>query len=101
MKGKYSGIQTVDDFYQALFQDIEFFRKHGITHIRDINLYFTPCDENGVELTVRNSGGGKIDGYRGSGAYKCAADSIGTGNIEATDVLSKAGFKAITLKDQM
>ena len=101
MKGKYSGIQSVEDFLQALFQDHEFFRKHGITHIRDVNLYFTPCDENGTPLAVRNSNGDVIDGFRGSGAYKCVADTLDTSNFEATEILSKSSFKTLSLKDEM
>ena len=30
MKGKYGGPMTVDDLYQRLYQDRQFFEQHGI-----------------------------------------------------------------------
>ncbi len=75
MKGKYGGPIAVDDFYQALYQDREFFKRHGITHIRNTYLYFTPCDENGIPVIIADAGGNPIDGYVSAGGYRSAADA--------------------------
>lgn len=76
MKGKYGGPMSVDDFYQALYQDREtFFTRHGITHLRAVYLYFTPCDEYGQPVLVGDELGNPIEGYVSAGAYQSAADA--------------------------
>lgn len=74
MKGKYGGPMAVDDLFQALWQDREFFRKHGITHVRNTFLYFTPCDRRGNAVLIGDERGSPIDGYETSGGYHSAAD---------------------------
>jgi len=98
MKGKYPGIMPVKEFFQALYQDSDFFKKHGIHYIRNTSLYFTPCDEHGEPLTVRNSNGDVIDGFKSSGAYKCAADFYENTDLEAKELLTKPGFRITTPK---
>lgn len=87
MKGTYRDLMSVDEFFQALFQDRDFFREHGITHIRSSSLYFTPCDETGKALTIRDSQGRTVDGYETAGCYHSAADSYqGSGDVEPRTV---------------
>lgn len=74
MKGKYGGPMTVDDLYQALYQDRDFFRRKGITHVRGVYLYFTPCDEYGEAVTIADQSGNRLDGYVSAGAYVSSAD---------------------------
>ena len=87
MKGTYRDLMSVDDFFQALFQDREFFREHGITHIRSASLYFTPCDPSGKALTIYDRQGGQVDGYQTAGCYHSAADGYGeAGDLEPKTV---------------
>lgn len=81
MKGKYGGPMTVDDLFQALYQDREFFDRHGITHVRATYLYFTPCDEHGNAVVVGDSNGNPIDGYTSAGGYHSAADAYDAGSL--------------------
>jgi hypothetical protein len=74
MKGTYRDLMSVDEFFQALFQDREFFREHGITHLRSASLYFTPCDSAGKAVAVRDQLGREVDGYQTAGCYHSAAD---------------------------
>lgn len=89
MKGKYPGLLPVDDLFQALFQDREFFAQHGILYIRNTSLYFTPCDKHGNPLTVRNSQGDVIDGYVSAGAYHSAAEFFERSELEPKTVTLK------------
>lgn len=76
MKAKYGGPMSIDDLYQALFQDREvFFEQHHITHVRNAYLYFTPCDELGEVVLIIDQLGNEIDGYVSGGAYRSAADA--------------------------
>jgi hypothetical protein len=75
MKGKYGGPMPVDEFYQALYQDRAFFDRHAITHIRAVYVYFTPCDEYGEPVTIRDQQGNPMDGYVSAGGYRSAADA--------------------------
>ncbi len=86
MKGKYIGPMSIDDLFQALFQDRTFFSKHGIAHIRNATLYFTPCDETGQTTTVVDGEGLVIEGFTSAGAYSCAADHYDnpTASLEPT-----------------
>ena len=76
MKGKYQGPMTVDEFFQALFQDRHaFFDKHASdARIKQATIYVTFCDEYGETVQLRDSFGQPIEGYISAGAYKCAAD---------------------------
>lgn len=74
MKGTYRGVMSIDEFFQALFQDKSFFAEQGITHIRSASLYFTPCDSSGNEVIVRDEGGVLVEGYETAGCYRSAAD---------------------------
>jgi hypothetical protein len=76
MKGKYGGPISVDDLYQALYQDRGFFDSHRITHVRNAALYFTPCDEFGQPVLINDELGNPIDGYVSAGAYRSAADAF-------------------------
>ena len=75
MKGKYDGPITVDDLFQALYQDRGFFDRHAITHVKSAYLYFTPCNEFGEPVLVFDQLGNLIDGYISAGAYHSAADA--------------------------
>ncbi|TJV92402.1 MAG: hypothetical protein E5X52_33545 [Mesorhizobium sp.] len=74
MKGTYRGLMTIDELFQALFQDKSFFAEHGITHVRSASLYFTPCDDRGNEVIVRDEGGVLVEGYETAGCYRSAAE---------------------------
>lgn len=77
MKGKYYGPLSLDDFYQALFQDkTDFFAAHGINRLRNATLYFTPCDKHDQPVQIKDACGAPIDGYVSAGAYKSAADAF-------------------------
>jgi hypothetical protein len=87
MKGTYYDLMSVDDFFQAVFQDREFFREHGITHIRSASLYFTACDASGRALTIYDQQGRTVDGYQTAGCYHSAADGYGdAGSLEPRTV---------------
>jgi hypothetical protein len=74
MKGKYGGPLSVDEFFQAIYQDRAFFEHYGITHMRGVFLYFTACDENGKAVTVSDGAGSLVDGYVSAGGYHSAAE---------------------------
>ena len=82
MEGQYYGPMSIDDFFQALFQDRQFFTAHGITRINNATLYFHPCDEHGRPVIVRNKRGRPIDGYTSPGAYHAAADFYDAQSLE-------------------
>lgn len=82
MKGKYGGPMTVDDLFQALYQDRQFFERHGITHVKATYLYFTPCDEYGHTVVIGDGTGSPIDGYVSSGGYHSAADAYEKVSLE-------------------
>jgi len=86
MRGKYHGMMPVEDFFQAVYQDIEFFKKHSITHIKSACLYFTPCDEHGQTVVVRNESGQIIDGFMSAGAYPSAAQQYDDLELEPRPV---------------
>ena len=72
MRGKYEGIIPVEELFQALWQDREFFEGHGITHLRAVFLYFTPCDERGEQVVIKRHGR-PVEGYVSAGCYRSAA----------------------------
>lgn len=89
MKGTYRQLMSVEDLLQALFQDRAFFEEHGITHVRSVSLYFTPCDESGKAVKIRDQKGRTVEGYETAGCYHSAADSYGEeGRLEPRTVRS-------------
>ncbi|AWI58444.1 hypothetical protein [Sinorhizobium fredii] len=82
MKGTYREVMTIDEFYQALFQDKTFFTEHGVTHIRSASLYFTPCDSSGREVLVLDAAGGVVEGYESGGCYRSAAEKYEEAKLE-------------------
>ena len=84
MKGKYGGPIPVDTFFQAIWQDREFFRRHGITHLRGTFLYFTPCNAHGEPVSVRDEHGMPFAGYETAGGYRSAADLYDRCTLEPT-----------------
>ena len=75
MKGKYGGPISVDNFYQAFYQDRDFFDRHGITHVCATFLYFTPCDAQGRPVVIQDQAGNPVDGYTSAGGYHSVADA--------------------------
>jgi hypothetical protein len=87
MKGTYRDLMSVEEFFQALYQDRSFFAEHGITHIRSASLYFTPCDERGKPVTVRDVNGNTVEGYESAGCYHSAAEQYeSAGGLEPKPV---------------
>ena len=84
MKGKYKGPMTVDEFFQALFQDRHaFFDKHASSAlIKNATIYVIFCDEYGETVNLRDSQGQPIEGYISAGAYLSAADKYESIDIE-------------------
>jgi hypothetical protein len=66
----------VEDLFQALYQDREFFSRYNITHVKGVHLYFTPCDEHGDAVTICDPEGNPIHGYVSSGRYHPAAEAF-------------------------
>ncbi|MGF1626898.1 MAG: hypothetical protein ACFCVH_18615 [Alphaproteobacteria bacterium] len=73
---------SIEDFFQAFYQDVNFFRKHNISHIKSACLYFTPCDVQGSPVVVFGAAGEVIDGYVSAGAYPCAAQLYEDAQLE-------------------
>ncbi len=98
MKGNYGGPMPVDDLFQALFQDRDWFSRRGITHIRAAYLYFTPCDEQGQPVHITDQNGSPVDGYISAGGYHCAADNYDddTGTLEPQTLRSSPATKSTT-----
>jgi hypothetical protein len=63
MKGIYGGPVPIDQLFQALWQDRDFFRRKHITHVKGVFLYFTPCDAAGNAVTVCDERGAPVQGY--------------------------------------
>jgi hypothetical protein len=86
MKGKYGGPMSVDEFYQAMYQDRDFFDRHGITHVCATYLYFTPCDASGQPVVISDEAGNPIDGYMTAGGYRSAADAYESDTLTPSTV---------------
>jgi hypothetical protein len=99
MKGKYGGPISVDDLYQALYQDRCFFDSHRITHVRDAFLFFTPCDDFGQPVLIADELGNPIDGYVSGGAYHSAADAFDRAHdrqhVETRPIVRQAELTAV------
>ena len=88
MKAKYKGPMSLKDFYQAFYQDHEFFEKHNIEFLQNATLYFTPCNEMGEAIEIKSSSGKVIEGFHSAGAYQSAADLYDkAAQIEPTTVI--------------
>ena len=100
MKAKYGGPMSVDNFYQAIFQDRTWFAEHCITHVRNAALYFTPCDNNGDPVLIYDELGNQIDGFVSAGAYASAADAYeraagGPKAVETRTLLRESNAAAV------
>lgn len=91
MKGKYTGPMTVDEFFQALFQDRHaFFGKHASdARIKQATIYITFCDEFGDTVQLRDAHGQAIEGYISAGAYQSAAEEYEARDIEPKPITAK------------
>ena len=90
MKGQYQGPMSIDDLFQALWQDRCFFRRHGIKYIRSARLYFTPCDEYGGKIAIYDPDGNPVGGYISAGSYRSAAERYDSGLLEPQTVIRQA-----------
>lgn len=86
MRAKYKGMMSIEEFFQAFYQDVHFFRKHNISHIKFACLYFTPCDAQGSTTVVRGAAGEVIDGYVSAGAYHSAIEPYEAAQLEPQPV---------------
>ena len=74
MKTRFRGIYTCEEFFQALFDERQKFRDHGIKFIRGATLYYTPVDEYGDPVTPVHKNGEPMHGWSSDGPYRSAAD---------------------------
>jgi hypothetical protein len=78
MKVSFRGIYTLEEFFQALYQEHEKFEKLGIKYIRRAHLYYTPVDEFGEPVApIDPDTGDPVKGWKCDGAYKSAAHDYG------------------------
>jgi hypothetical protein len=78
MKVSFRGIYSLDEFYQALFEEHKKFEELGIKHISRVQLYYTPVDEYGDPVVPRDPDTGEpLDGWKSNGAYHSAAHEYG------------------------
>ena len=77
MRLQFKGIYTMEEFFQAIWEERERFRELGITHIRGASLYYQPVDEFGDPVTPRHRNGEPIDGWVYRGRYRSAATDFG------------------------
>jgi hypothetical protein len=94
MKGKYPGTMTVDQMYQALYEDYKkIFRHHGVTHVKGVHLYFTPCNEHGEEVFITDDAGKRIHSYESAGYYRSAACAYEANPFEPK-IITRPNFNA-------
>ena len=78
MKVSFRGIYTLEEFFQALYQEHEKFEKLGIKYIRRAHLYYTPVDEFGEPVVpIDPATGEPAKNWKCDGAYKSAAHDYG------------------------
>ncbi len=84
MKGQYPGPMTIDQFFQALYQDRHaFYDKYAAgTRIKKATLYVTFCDGDNKTCEILDENGLVLDEYISSGAYQSAADLYEARDIE-------------------
>lgn len=74
---------SVDQLFQALYQDREFFERKNIGHVKGVHLYFTPCDEHGEAVTICDPQGNPVHGYVSAGHYQPAAEAYENNDVQA------------------
>jgi hypothetical protein len=78
MKVSFHGFYTLEEFFQALYQEHENFQKLGIKYIRRAHLYYTPVDEQGDPVVPTDPDTGRpANNWKSDGAYKSAARDYG------------------------
>jgi hypothetical protein len=73
MKGNYGGPWSIKNFFQAVWQDQQFFERHNITHVTSVVIFFTACNAKGETVIIRDEHGKRVGGYDTAGGYRCAA----------------------------
>ena len=73
MQIKFRGVYTLNEFFQALWEERQNIRDLGITHIRGASLYYQPVDEFGDPVSPRRPTGEPIKTWNNKGPYKSAA----------------------------
>jgi len=77
MKVRFRGIYTLDEFFQAVYEERQKFEEHGIKHIRSASLYYTPVDEYGDPIQPAHKNGEPIESWNSDGPYRSAAQDFG------------------------
>jgi hypothetical protein len=75
MRLKYGGPMPLQDLYQAFIQDKLLLARHHIQHVRAAAVYFTPCDQQGRPVLIRDEFGNEIRSFECDSAYFSAADA--------------------------
>lgn len=73
MKVRFRGEFTLEEFFQALYDERARFEEKGITHVRSAYLYYTPIDEYGDPVQLTHCTGEPMEGWTTDGPYPCAA----------------------------
>ena len=55
---------SVGELCQAIYRTRSFFDRNGVTHVRSVYLYFTPCDERGQPVLIGDEFGNPIERLR-------------------------------------
>ena len=74
MQIAFRGLYTLNEFFQALFEERQKLRDLGISHIRSGHLYYTPVDKFGDPVTPKHKNGQPMKGWTSDGPYQSAAD---------------------------
>lgn len=77
MKIAFRGVYTLDEFFQALYQERHKLKELGITHVRGASLFYQPVDECGDPVTLRHQNGEPMKGWTSKGPYRSAAQDYG------------------------
>jgi len=77
MKVRFRGIYTLDEFFQAVYEQRRTFEDHGIEYIRSASLYYTPVDAYGDSVQPQYSTGEPVEGWNSDGPYRTAAQDYG------------------------
>lgn len=75
MKSTYGGPMPITEMFQAIWQDKDNFAHHNIQHVKEVYLYFTPCDQTGETVVICDQVGNIIERFVSAGAYHSAADA--------------------------
>jgi hypothetical protein len=95
MIGWYGGPMTVKQLVQAIVQDKKiFFPQYGITHLKDISLRATPCDEIGETLVIFHPDTGEVlDEYTNGGYYRSAAEAFEKQHLKPKCFMTKPNIR--------